>query len=56
MNFSTIINVFCALALYVGGPVAVYKTYKFVRHEVMMQAKHGLPSLEKFSRALTGPD
>ncbi len=53
MNANTLTNVFYALVLTLGTPVALYKAYKFVRHEVIMQTQKGLPSLEKFSRRLT---
>ncbi|PIR23396.1 MAG: hypothetical protein COV44_03080 [Deltaproteobacteria bacterium CG11_big_fil_rev_8_21_14_0_20_45_16] len=55
MNFSNLINAFCGLALLFGLSMGVYKTYNFVRHEVIMQTQKGLPSLEKFSRQLTAP-
>ncbi len=54
MNY--LINAFCALVFVAGGSFGIYKTYNFVRHEVIMQAQKGLPSLEKFSRALTRPE
>ena len=53
MNFNDLINVFCGLALAFGISAGTYKAYKFVRHEVILQAQKGLPSLEKFSRELT---
>ncbi|MGE4107322.1 MAG: hypothetical protein AB7F66_08920 [Bacteriovoracia bacterium] len=55
MSLGNLINVFCILALAIGTPVAGYKAYKFVRQEVIKQTQKGLPSLEKFSNALTKP-
>ncbi len=55
MNFNDLINAFCGIALFFGISTGVYKTYKYVRHEVIMQSQRGLPSLEKFSRQLTAP-
>jgi hypothetical protein len=51
MNY--LINALCALALFAGGSFGVYKTYNWVRGEVIAKVQKGLPSLEKFSRALT---
>lgn len=55
MNFSDFINSFCALIFALGLLLGVYKTYKFVRYEVIMQSQRGLSSLETFSRQLTRP-
>lgn len=52
-----LINAFCAF-VFTAGVLAggTYQAYSFVRHEVIKQCQRGLPSLEKFSRALTTPN
>lgn len=55
MNFSDLINAFCALVFTVGVSVGGYQAYKFVRNEVIEQSHRGLPSLEKFSEQLSAP-
>ena len=54
MNFNDLINAFCGLVFAFGLSVGGYKTYKFVRQEIIEQSQRGLPSLEKFSKQLTG--
>jgi hypothetical protein len=47
------IDAICGLAILAATPYGIHKAHNWLRIELIKKCTKGLPSLEKFSRALT---